>query len=394
VGEKVARLDVDFRDPEVVGDPFGVYEEVRAAGRVVWNEAAGGWMIPGYEDCLEVLIDTQGSRFGSFGGAHPERTFWFDAPNMITVDGAEHRRLRQGIARHFTLTATTRRWKPRISAVVEEVLAPLADEGASMDLVGDFAKIAVVVVAEMLGVPEERHEALRRCSVDVVSKLEFGGERPEDREAIDAASAELNGYITEEIQRHREEDLDDLLTVMLSMPDWSEAEIRSSAINLLLAGYDLAAKLLAACLVVLEQHPGQRRKVVENLAMVPNAVEEVLRWHGSSQTMVRTVVHDTVLGGTSMRAGDRVYLLVGAANRDPSQWPRPDRFDVAREFRPHLGFGAGPHLCISAPLARLETEVALEAVLRVAPEYRLRDVVYGGTFFVRGPAGGVIQRAG
>jgi cytochrome P450 len=385
-------MDVDFRDPALVQDPFAVYEEVRAAGRVVWNDVAGGWMVPGYDDCLEVLVDTQGSRFAMFGEAHPERTFWFDAPNMIIVDGAEHRRLRQGVSRHFTVTATTRRWKPRISRVVQDVLSPLVDDGASVDLVGDFAKIAVVVVAEMLGVPEERHDALRRCSVDVVSKLTFGDERPEDREAIDAATAELHAYMTHEIERHRAEDLDDLLTVMLNMPDWTEAEIRSSAINFLLAGYDLAAKLMAACLVVLEQHPQQRRKVVENQMLVPNAVEEVLRWHGSTQTIVRTVAQNTVLGSTPLSAGDHLYLLVGAANRDPSLWPRPERFDVARAFHPHLGFGAGPHFCLSAPLARLETEVALETVLRLAPDYHLRDVAYGGSFFVRGPVGGTIDK--
>jgi hypothetical protein len=183
---------------------------------------------------------------------------------------------------------------------------------------------------------------------------------------------------------------------MVNMPDWSEAEIRSSAVNLLLAGYDTTAKLMGECLVALERYSDQRRLVAENLALVPNAIEEVLRCHGATHGIVREVVRHTMLGGAELQAGDRLYLLLIAANRDPSRWPDPQRFDVRREFKlhlgqPHLGFGLGPHICIGAPLARLETKVALETLLRLAPEYSLRDIDYGNTFFVRGPEGGVIN---
>jgi cytochrome P450 len=164
----------------------------------------------------------------------------------------------------------------------------------------------------------------------------------------------------------------------------------------MLAGYDTTAKLMGECLVALEQHPDQRRLVAQNPALIPNAIEEVLRWHGATHVIVREVVRDTSLAGTDLKAGDFVYPLLIAANRDPSRWSDAHRFDVRREFKPilgqpHLGFGLGPHVCIGMPLARLETQVALDTLLRLAPEYRLRDVDYGSSLLVRGPESGVID---
>ena len=216
----------------------------------------------------------------------------------------------------------------------------------------------------------------------IITNLAFGHETPEARQVMDQTIAELNDYLSAEIEQHRRTQPDDLLTVMVNMPDWSEAEIRSSSVNLLLAGYDTTAKLMGECLVALEKHPDQRRMVAANPALVPNAIEEVLRCYGSAQAIVRLAVDDTVLGDTELQAGDIIYPLLIAANRDPSRWPDPQRFDVCRELKPHLGqphlgFGIGPHICIGAALARLEVRVALETLLRLAPEYRLREIDYG-----------------
>src|SRR5438067_665471 len=119
---RTPRLDVDFADPALISDPFSTWEEVRAAGRVVWNGTQRGWMVTGYDDCSTVFDDTWGERFGMFSR---EVLFWFDAPNMISVDGKEHRRLRRGLARYFTPAATRRAWEARVREVVEDFLAPL-----------------------------------------------------------------------------------------------------------------------------------------------------------------------------------------------------------------------------------------------------------------------------
>src|SRR5438876_3580612 len=302
------RLDADLSDSALLTDPYPLYEQIRAAGRVVWNGAADAWMVPGFDDCVEMLFDSE--RFSVFGAQRPDVLFWFKAPNMITAEGADHRRLRRGLARFFTPAAIKRRWEPRVREVVDDVLAPLLEGHESVDLIAGFAKVPVVIVAELLGVPEERQEDFRRWSDAVVRNIAFGHERPESRRVIDEAVAELNDYLNEEIERHRREKPDDLLTVMVSMPEWTEAEIHSSAVNLLLAGYAPTAMLMGACLVVLEQHPDQRRLVAENPVLVPNAIEEVLRWAGAPQVSVRVVVRDTVLADIELASGDALYALL------------------------------------------------------------------------------------
>jgi cytochrome P450 len=387
MGVKTPRLDLDFSDPAAIADPFGAWEEVRAAGRVVWNEAQRGWMVAGYDDCSEVFDDTWGERFGI---SSLDVMFWFDAPNMIAVDGKEHRRLRRGLAKYFTPAAIKRTWEPRVRAVVDEFLGPLVQRNETIEL-EEFTKLPVVIVAEMLGVPEEHHEDFRRWSIAIVDNVAFGHEGSDARDVMTQAIVELDAYLDEEIERHRRDRPDDLLTWMVDMPDWSEEEMRSSAKVMLLAGYDTTAKLMGSALLALQQHPDQRRLLVDNPELIPNAVEEVLRWDGVATVLVRWVRRDTVLAGTELAAGDRIYLFLGAADRDPSRWDDAQRFDVTRPFKPNLGFGGGPHVCIGAPLARLEANVALEELLRLAPEYRLRDVEYGHTFLNHGPGKGVID---
>jgi cytochrome P450 len=116
-----------------------------------------------------------------------------------------------------------------------------------------------------------------------------------------------------------------------------------------------------------------------------------MRWLGAVQWLPRRVVKDTVIGGTDLAVGDIVYVFSAAANRDPRRWAHPERFDVFRDAKAHLGFGYGPHLCLGAPLARLETKVAIEQLLRVAPEYRLRDIDFGHSRFIRGPERGKVD---
>jgi cytochrome P450 len=348
-------------------------------------------MVTGYDDCVEVLRgrSSKRGRFGQVGARYPELTFWFEAPNMIIADGAEHLRLRQPLAEYFTPTYVAG-WEPRIREVVDQLLEPLA-QGREFDLISDFTRIPIVIVAEMMGVPEERHDDFLRWSNSVTGNVAYGRENPEVRRRMDETLAELNAYLDEEIERHRRDDIDDVLGVMVNRSGWSEPEIRSSAINLLLAGYDTTAKLMAVSVEVLEQHPDQRRLLVEQPELIPNAIEEILRWVGVAQASPKAVRRDTVLAGTELRDGEIIYTLLAAANRDPARWSDPQRFDVQRPYQQNLGLSTGPHVCIGAALARLETKVALEGLLRLAPDYHLRDADYGSSFFVRGPERGVIE---
>jgi cytochrome P450 len=172
----------------------------------------------------------------------------------------------------------------------------------------------------------------------------------------------------------------------------SDEVIRSTIVLLVLAGYDTTAKLMGNALVALESHPDQRREIAENLELLPAAIEEAMRWGGPVQyTSPRLILQDTELAGVEISKGQTLYVFLAAANRDPRRWEDPHRFDIHRENKSNVGFGWGPHLCLGAPLARLETKVAVEHLLRVAPEYSLRDIDLGNSFFMRGPERGYIE---
>jgi cytochrome P450 len=242
-----------------------------------------------------------------------------------------------------------------------------------------------------LGIPEERHDDFRRWSEIITGNIAFGLESPETRRVMDEALIESKEYMVAEIARHRREQPDNLMTAMVKIPEWSEDEIVSTAVGFLLAGYETTARLMVQCLYVLEQHPDQRRLLVDEPDLIPNAIEEINRWAGPAKALTRVVLKDTVLAGTPLEKDETVWNLLSAANRDPSRWPDPSRLDVSRPYRRNLGFGTSLHICIGAPLARLEVKLALEALLRKAPEYHLHDIEYAEGFFVYGPERGEVD---
>jgi cytochrome P450 len=385
------RLDINFFGPAFKENPFPLYEDIRAVGNVVWNESLPGWMIVGYDEGVSVMTDP-GDRFAILSG-DPELTFWFEAPNMITLDGPEHRRLRGALSPLFTRGAIAK-WEQRVAEVVEELLAPLVAGNDRFDLIADFTMLPTVIVADMLGVPEDRYPDFRRWSHDIVTNLAFGMENDESRQVLRRAATEINQYIKEEIERHLREKPDDLLTTMLNLSGdqaMTYEQIRSTAILLLVAGYDTTAKTMSNCLIALERHPDQRHQVAGSPNLLPSAIEEGLRWLGPVQWNPRRAVKDTIVDGQAITAGETVFVLNAAANRDPRRWPQPERFDIFREAKSHLAFGYGPHLCLGAPLARLETKVAIEKLLQVAPEYRLLDIDFGDSLFIRGPERGIVE---
>lgn len=383
-------VSVDLFDSAVVRDPYASYEEARRAGRVVWNDLLAAWMVTGYDDCREVLGD-DGQRFAMMNG-DPDLIFWFNAVNMMQVDGESHRRLREPISPLFT-RRSVEKWEKRVGEVIDELLANVTGAPGEFDLIADFTMIPTIIVAELLGVPPERHGDFRRWSHEIVSNLAYGHETDEQREIMARAGREVNAYLLEEIERHRREQPDDLITAALRNAEASltDEEICSMAVLLLLAGYDTTARLMALCLVNLEAHPDQRRILAENPDKIRDGVEEVLRYDGTSHATPRRVVTDTTVAGVPLKEGETLFAVMGAANRDPNRWDSPNRFDVTRPYKTNMGFGFGPHLCIGAPLARLETRVAIEKLLALAPEYTLSGIDYGTTYFVRGPQRGYVD---
>jgi cytochrome P450 len=381
------QLDINFHDGSYVNDPFPVYEQIRATGRVVWNEALHGWMVPGFEDCRSVLTD-RGDRFTQVSG-DPELVYWMKTPNMIMVDGIEHSRLRSILSPLFTPSAVAR-WQTRVREVVDSLLRPLVERSEAFDLIADFTMIPTVIVADMLGVPEDRYEDFRRWSHNITSNLAYGHEDEATQSLMRQTSAELNDYMQFEVERHKKDRPDDLITFMLDSP-MTDGEIVSTSNLLLLAGYDTTAKVMSNCVVVLERHPEERRRLAADASLIPSAIEEVLRWWGLLQASPKRAIRNTEIAGTKIKEGQMVYNMLAAANRDPNRWTNPTEFDIHREQKSHMGFGYGPHLCLGAHLARLEVKVALERLLELAPDYALRDIDFGHSWMNRGPEKGIID---
>ena len=220
----VPRYDVNFVDPTVVADPYPMYEEIRSTGRVVRNDLMGVWMVPGFDDCMEAL--THPERFGVM--VSTEVTPWFPGTNMLMVDGAEHTRLRRCLQPMFTRQATAA-WERRVYEAVDEILAPAVKNG-SFDIIKDFTMIPTVVVAEMMGVSRERYEDFQHWSHTIVSNVSYGHEDPDVLRRLLDAGDQANAYLSEEIERHRREEPDDVITAMLrSNMSESEIEFYSSA---------------------------------------------------------------------------------------------------------------------------------------------------------------------
>ena len=185
-------LDANFFDRSVIEDPYPLYEEIRAAGRCVWNDLLPGWMVTGFDECSIILTD-HGQRFAMVNNDPEEFIFWFEGTNMMMVDGESHQRLRGCLAPMFTRREAAR-WEERIREVVARLLAPLGQQQGTYDLIHDFTMIPTVIVADMLGVPEDRYDDFQRWSHGIDSNLAYGHEDPAIRELMHRMS-DANEYL-------------------------------------------------------------------------------------------------------------------------------------------------------------------------------------------------------
>jgi cytochrome P450 len=250
--------------------------------------------------------------------------------------------------------------------------------------------LPAIVIAGMLGVPPEDRDLFKTWSDDI-SALVFGALEDEDRhQRAKAGMDQLVLYITELQDRVRRQPADDLATALVGtqqMPDGlSDAEITATCINLLFGGHETTTNLIANGVLALLQHPEQARALSENPSLVPLAIEELLRHDGPAKAIARVAAEDIALRGRTISAGDRVFLMPSAANRDPEVFDRPDELDITRSPNPHLGFGIGVHYCLGASLARLEASIAIPRVIGRFPSLRLAttDLSWNAVILTRG----------
>ncbi|MFC0509410.1 cytochrome P450 [Micromonospora costi] len=363
-------------------DPYPTYERLRAYGPVA-EAAPMFYLVTGYAEADELLRDP---RLAVMDDAIRDSVWpgWRDSPaiasisrSMLRTNPPDHSRMRRLVAGAFS---------PRRIAGMRDVVAAQADElidamgergrDAPVDFLADFAyPLPVAVICALLGVPAADRPLFRRWATDLTGVLE-PEITPEELAVADRGAAELRAYFTELVQARRRAPADDLTTALVQVHDsdggrLSGDELLANLVVLLVAGFETTTNLLGNGLVVLLDHPREADVLRGHPEHAPAYVEELLRYDSPVQLTSRLSTAAVRCGGVELPAGSSVLLLLGAANRDPRRFPAPERFDPWRAQSHPLSFGAGPHYCVGAGLARLEAQIAVPRLLRRLPELAL-----------------------
>jgi pimeloyl-[acyl-carrier protein] synthase len=383
-------------DPAVLADPYPHYRRLQLEDPIHWGApgdptAAGCWYITRYEDAVAALKEP---RLG--------REIWRIQPDlealtpiealsrqwMVLRDPPAHTRLRGLVHRVFT-PRMIERLEPRMSALVDRLLDNVAAQG-QMELLADFAlPLPVTVIAELLGVPPADQPLFIPWSRALAAVIEF-----EQSEAVQAAGSQamldLADYLRAIIAQRRKRPQADLISALITAEGEgqrpSEEELIGTITQLLFGGNEPVVHLIGNGLLALLRHPEQLARLRHDPALLETAIDELLRYDSSVQMTFRYALEEMTLGGKRLRLGDPVAIVMGAANRDPAQFPNPDQFDITRQPNRHLSLGQGIHYCIGGPLARAEAKVAFGGLLHRLPDIRLAtdNLVWRRAVAVRG----------
>jgi cytochrome P450 len=387
--------------PGFTDDPYPQYAVMRAQAPV-YQHPFGFWLLTGYDDVTWLLrepglsVEDQNVAADSLLRQVREEFYGDEAPrsnalSMLDRDPPDHTRLRRLVSKAFTRRAIEA-LRPRITELVDGMLDAMAAQ-RRVDLVDALAfPLPFRVIAEMLGTPPADHERIRQLTGTVVRSLEPVAD-PGLIAAIMAADEELTRIAAEMIAWKRANPADDLLSALIHAEDDGDVldddELVAQTLLLYIAGHETTVNLIAGGTLALLNHPGQLALLRDDPALVPGAVEELLRYDSPVQASRRITLAPVTLGGTTIPPGAFVMASLGSANRDERFWgPDAAELNLRREnARQHVSFGAGPHHCLGASLARLEASIAFERLTARFPGLALDgDVVWNGRINLRGPA--------
>jgi cytochrome P450 len=379
-------LEFDPGAPQFLRDPYPELNRVRESARVFYDAIRERWFVTRHEDVRACLRDRRlGRNFRhvlapeAIGVAPLDprwQSFWdSERWSLLWLEPPDHTRLRKLVAAAFTPRSVESLREPAHD-LAAELLEPLAEAG-EMELLYDYAQpYSIAVICRMLGVPLDRHRDLLDWSHRMVKMYEF--EVSEDAaEAANRAAAEFQEYVRELIRERRGTARDDMVTALAQAEvdgtRLSDDEIVGTVIVLLNAGHEATVNTLGNGTLASARHPDQWRRVVSGEVEFRTAVEEMIRFDPPLQLFERWVLaEDFAIGDVAIPLGAKIAMLFGSANRDPRVFEQPDEFDVARaNAAQHIGFGGGIHVCIGAPLARIELEASLAALRRYWPDFEL-----------------------
>jgi len=383
-------FDPSIRGTPTYDDPFPAVHRLRAVAPV-HETPIGTWRLARHADCLRLLRELRcGVRRRD--GTLPRRSE-AQGPGefMLQQDPPNHSRLRKLVSKAFTPRAVES-WRPRVRAIVAEQLEAALEAG-EMDVIADLAlPVPATLICELLGVPVADRDRFTVWTADATHGLAGNQAPPEVQQRAIEAAMGLGDYFHELIEDRRQRLTDDLLSVLIRAEEEGDrltpTELIVQSIGLLIAGFETTIGLIGNGAAAFARHPAECEKLKASPELVPNAIEECLRFDGPIGMTVRVLHEDAEIGGHRIPADREVFAVLWGANRDPEVFAEPDRFDIARpNARDHLAFGGGTHHCLGAHLARMEAQEALGALVRRSPRLELsQDRIEWGASLFRVPA--------
>lgn len=385
---------IDLGDKDFVLDPYPQLAELRAFGKPVWHEGLGVFLAAKYKDANQVLRDRKLGRI--FKPREPQsewETFnWLHADSILDSEPPKHTRLRSLVMKAFN-PKTIAALEPQIQTITNNLLAQAQaklDANGEFDLIADFAEpLPVRVIAHLLGFPESEEHLLRPWSQAIVKMYEVS---PSDQEkhAAQQASAEFATYVEDLMIKRQANPGTDLISELALVEQDGEKlnthELIATCVLLLNAGHEASVNGFGNGMVATLRDESQLATLKSQPdQLAQTAVDEFLRFDSPLHLFERTATEDTEVGGVAIKQGQKIAALLGSANRDEEIFENPTSLDLTRSPNPHIGFGAGIHFCIGAPLARLEMSTALPMLIKAFPDLELsEEPVLRPTFVLRG----------
>ena len=385
---------IDFNDPAFVADPYPALKTLRDAGKPVWHEGMQMFLAARHGDANDVFRNKSLGRI--FKDKSPEfewETFnWLHSDSILDSEPPKHTRLRALVAKAFNRNKIEG-MRPAIERITQQLLDAIDEKvrsGENFDLIADYAEpLPVKIIADLLGFPESEEHLLRPWSQAIVKMYEVNPTQQYQIEAKKAA-AEFAEYVRNLAEHRKTHPGQDLITDLAMVEENGEKlnshELVATCVLLLNAGHEASVNAFGNGMVATLQRLDQTALLRNNpRAIAETALEEFMRFDAPLHLFERTATVDTELGGVAIAQGQKIAALIGAANRDADIFSNPDEMDLTRDPNPHIGFGAGIHFCLGAPLARLEMGVSLPALWEKYPTMQLAaEPVRRPTFVLRG----------
>ncbi|MCQ6276059.1 cytochrome P450 [Bacillus sp. V3B] len=363
-------IPLSFTTIEFFQNPYPFYEQIRSTHPIYWGNLFkySGWYVTGYEEAITILKDTRFKNRIPLPETSKKYEQLKNIQNdmMLFKNQPDHKRLRFLVSNVFT-PRMVEQLRPYIQETVNDLLQQVQHK-KSMDVISDFAfPLASLIIAKILGVPEEDRHPFREWALSLIQTIDF----TRSRKALDNGNAmtiNLRNYFKQLMEKRRQSPEEDLISLLIKEEQQedrlTDEELVATCILLVIAGHETTVNLISNSILTLLKHPHQMKELKENPSLIENAVEEFLRYESPTQMTARVASEDIKIHETTIKKGDQVYILLGAANRDPNQFAHAHVLDITRNPNPHLAFGYGTHFCLGAPLARLEAQIAIQTLLQ------------------------------